>query len=201
MPASQGELDPASEGRISATAWWPSGVSRGSAGSTKALRSSNRQPGSMQTCLGPPRSPPAAPRESNFEAGCDDSCNPRPGRRGSPYRGCQEAGSPGGAVGRQVAGECLTSSRCAPSADAGLPPGGTKRSNALPATTTAPGPRRARERARAPPMGSGRFGALCAEEKVADDDHSPADGDRQTGDLDVLGHVRSIVAVSQAAGR
>jgi len=36
-------------------------------------------------------------------------------------------------------------------------------------------------------MRCGRFGALCAEEKVADDDHSPADGDRQTGDLDVLG--------------
>jgi hypothetical protein len=49
--------------------------------------------------------------------------------------------------------------------------------------------------------GSGGLRSLSAQEEVAHDDHSPADGNRQTGDVDVLGHVRSIVAVGQVTGR
>ena len=49
--------------------------------------------------------------------------------------------------------------------------------------------------------GCGCLGSLRVEKKVAHDDHSPAEGDRQTGDRHELGHVPFIVAVSHAIGR
>ncbi len=46
--------------------------------------------------------------ESNFEAGCDDSCNRGRVVEDRPIAVARKQDRPAAAVGRQVAGECLT---------------------------------------------------------------------------------------------
>ena len=141
--------------------------------------------------------------EGNLEAGRDDSSIRRRVVKDRPDRGCQaggwpdDCGPPPGS--RRGLGAAPGALRVRPPGHRRAAPAGRTRCRRR---RSAPGPS-ARSSARASstdadPEASVRF---ALEEEVAHDDHSPADGNRQTGDVDVLGHVRSIVAVGRAAGR